>query len=263
MEKYRLVTSENFPNCMDVFHTEDKFNILAGPCSIESETELDIIAKALSANGVKIFRGGAYKPRSSPYDFQGLGFEGVKMMKEVCDRYSLCSVSEVMDVRDIELLMDYIDVFQIGSRNMSNTVLLKEMGKIKKPILLKRGFMATLEEFLMAAEYIVSNGNNNIVLCERGIRTFESSTRNTLDISTVALIKRISTLPVVVDLSHSLGRKDIILPIAKAIRELGADGIMLEVHNDPPKALSDSEQQLSIDEFQVFYDAFWGTGKEG
>lgn len=204
---------------------------------------MELVAQNLIKNNIEFLRGGAFKPRTSPYDFQGLGVEGLKILSEVCKNYSLTSVSEIMDVRDIEIGMKYIDILQIGSRNMMNYSLLKEIGKTQHPVLLKRGMMSTMKEFLLAAEYIVSNGNTNLILCERGIRTFETSTRNTLDISSIAIIKKETSIPVIVDLSHSLGRKDILLPISKAVIALGADGIMIEVHNNPAEALSDKEQQ--------------------
>jgi 3-deoxy-7-phosphoheptulonate synthase len=237
----------------DMFQRPNNFSIIAGPCAIESYEQLEHIAESLLELGLIFFRGGAFKPRTSPYSFQGIGHEGLKMLGAIRNKYNLRIVSEIMDVRDIELGLQYIDLIQIGSRNMHNTPLLKELGKTNHPVLLKRGWMATLEEFLMAVEYIRSEGNNNIAVCERGIRTFETSTRNTLDISSVAIIKKETNLPIIIDLSHSLGRKDIMLPVAKAVYALGADGIMIEVHNNPQKALSDSSQQLSIDEFSQFH----------
>ena len=247
-----LVKNNNFQTLQEMFRLKNKFNIIAGPCSIESEEQIEIIAKKLIEHNIKFIRGGAFKPRTSPHDFQGLGIEGIKLLHHICKKYSLLSVSEITDVRDVEESMKYIDIIQIGSRNMQNTDLLKEVGKTKHPVLLKRGMMSTLKEFLLAAEYIVSNGNTEIVLCERGIRTFETSTRNTLDISSIAIAKKETSLPVIVDLSHSLGRKDILIPVARAMVALESDGIMLEVHNNPAKALSDIEQQLSLGEFQEF-----------
>ncbi|MCL2717176.1 MAG: bifunctional 3-deoxy-7-phosphoheptulonate synthase/chorismate mutase [Lachnospiraceae bacterium] len=244
----------NSPSLADMFEIDDGFSIMAGPCSIESIKQMESIAQVLKQKQIKFMRGGAYKPRTSPYDFQGLGIEGLKLLKDVCKKFSLLSVSEILDPRDIEKAIDYIDVIQIGSRSMPNTALLKEVGKTNHPILLKRGMMSTLKEFLLAAEYIACEGNKNIILCERGIRTIEDSTRNTLDISSVAIIKKETSLSVIIDLSHSLGRKDILLPIANAVIALGVDGIMLEVHDDPSNALSDSKQQLSIQEFEDFYE---------
>ena len=237
-----------------MFQIKNNFNIFSGPCAVENIEQMEVIAYKLYKNNLRFMRGGAFKPRTSPYEFQGLGIEGLKLLKYVCKKYSLISVSEILDPRDVENSREYIDIIQIGSRNMNNTPLLKEVGKTNQPILLKRGLMSTLKEFLLAAEYIVSTGNKNVILCERGIRTFEDSTRNTLDISSVAIIKKETSLPVIVDLSHSLGRKDIVVPIAKAVIALDVDGVMLEVHNNPPVALSDSRQQLSLEDFQSFLD---------
>jgi len=241
---------------VDINNFDNKFHIISGPCAVEDAEQMEKIAKVLVKNNLKIIRGGLFKPRTSPYAFQGLQQNGYKLLKDVCEKYSLINVSEILDTRDVEEAINYIDIIQIGSRNMHNTSLLKEVGKTNKVILLKRGMMSTLKEFLLAAEYIVSSGNRNVILCERGIRTFEDSTRNTLDISSVAIIKRETTLPVIVDLSHSLGRKDILLPVSKAVKALGADGLMIEVHSNPSKALSDEKQQLSIEEFQNFYEEF-------
>jgi 3-deoxy-7-phosphoheptulonate synthase/chorismate mutase len=224
--------------------------VVAGPCSIESWPQLDEIARAVSCLGAHILRGGAFKPRTSPYSFQGLGREGLEYMSRAAVKYGLISVTEVLDTRDIDLVSQFVDILQIGARNMQNFALLKAAGSTSKPILLKRGFMVTVEELLYAAEYIMLEGNEKIILCERGIRTFERWTRNTLDISAVALIKRLSHLPVIVDISHSAGRKDIAIPLAKAALAVGADGIMVEVHNNPSVALSDAQQQLSIEEFE-------------
>jgi 3-deoxy-7-phosphoheptulonate synthase/chorismate mutase len=223
--------------------------IIAGPCAIESSEQLDRIAREVSKLGVRVLRGGAFKPRTSPYAFQGLGGEGLKYLKQTALKYGLVSVTEVMDTRDVELVSQYADILQIGARNMHNFALLKAVGATKKPILLKRGFMATIEEFLYAAEYIMVEGNGAIILCERGIRTFEAWTRNTLDISAVALVKRESHLPIIVDISHSAGRRDIAVPLAKAALAAGADGIMVEVHCNPSVALCDSKQQLTLEEF--------------
>jgi 3-deoxy-7-phosphoheptulonate synthase len=254
-----LVNTVHFPNIFEMIKNkhcvEKDFYVISGPCSIETEAQVEKVAQKVANNKLQFFRGGLFKPRTSPYDFQGLQEQGYALIKKICDKYSLISVSEILDTRDVEDAIQYIDVIQIGSRNMYNTSLLKEVGKCNHPVLLKRGMMATLNEFIMAAEYIVSLGNQNLILCERGIRTFETSTRNTLDISSVAIIKNETSLPIIVDLSHSLGRKDIVLPIANAMKALGADGIMIEVHNNPSTALSDSNQQLSLEEFQILYDA--------
>lgn len=254
MEQKLLVQTRNFPSLEQMFRGIDGFSIIAGPCSVENKEQMEIIAQKLKQNNVKFMRGGAYKPRTSPYAFQGLGLEGLQLLKYVCQKYSLYSVSEVLDPRAVEESLQYIDIIQIGSRSMQNTTLLKEIGKTNHPVLIKRGMMSTLKEFLLAAEYIVAEGNNNLILCERGIRTFEDSTRNTLDISSIAIIKKETSLPVIADLSHSLGRKDILVPIARAVIALGVEGIMVEVHNRPSTALSDSEQQLTLEEFQSLID---------
>ncbi|HDK8269076.1 TPA: bifunctional 3-deoxy-7-phosphoheptulonate synthase/chorismate mutase [Staphylococcus aureus] len=225
-----------------------------GPCSVESFEQVEAVAKNLHAKGEKFIRGGAFKPRTSPYDFQGLGVEGLKILKQIKDKYDLNVVSEIVNPNDFEVADEYLDVFQIGARNMQNFELLKEAGRAKKPILLKRGLSATIEEFVYAAEYIASQGNQNIILCERGIRTYEKATRNTLDISAVPILKQGTHLPVMVDVTHSTGRKDIMLPTAKAALAVGADGVMAEVHPDPSVALSDAGQQMDLDEFQAFYD---------
>lgn len=225
-----------------------------GPCSVESFEQVEAVAKNLHAKGEKFIRGGAFKPRTSPYDFQGLGVEGLKILKQIKDKYDLNVVSEIVNPNDFEVADEYLDVFQIGARNMQNFELLKEAGRTKKPILLKRGLSATIEEFVYAAEYIASQGNQNIILCERGIRTYEKATRNTLDISAVPILKQGTHLPVMVDVTHSTGRKDIMLPTAKAALAVGADGVMAEVHPDPSVALSDASQQMDLDEFQAFYD---------
>lgn len=225
-----------------------------GPCSVESFEQVEAVAKNLHAKGEKFIRGGAFKPRTSPYDFQGLGVEGLKILKQIKDKYDLNVVSEIVNPNDFEVADEYLDVFQIGARNMQNFELLKEAGRTKKPILLKRGLSATIEEFVYAAEYIASQGNQNIILCERGIRTYEKATRNTLDISAVPILKQSTHLPVMVDVTHSTGRKDIMLPTAKAALAVGADGVMAEVHPDPSVALSDAGQQMDLDEFQAFYD---------
>ncbi|HDD0269920.1 TPA: bifunctional 3-deoxy-7-phosphoheptulonate synthase/chorismate mutase [Staphylococcus aureus] len=225
-----------------------------GPCSVESFEQVEAVAKNLHAKGEKFIRGGAFKPRTSPYDFQGLGVEGLKILKQIKDKYDLNVVSEIVNPNDFEVADEYLDVFQIGARNMQNFELLKEAGRTKKPILLKRGLSATIEEFVYAGEYIASQGNQNIILCERGIRTYEKATRNTLDISAVPILKQGTHLPVMVDVTHSTGRKDIMLPTAKAALAVGADGVMAEVHPDPSVALSDAGQQMDLDEFQAFYD---------
>jgi len=227
--------------------------MIAGPCSVESYEQVRTVAKALKEAGMTVMRGGAFKPRTSPYDFQGLGVEGLKILKEVASEFGLKTISEIVDPAHIELACDYIDVIQIGARNMQNFELLKAAGDVQTPILLKRGLAATLDEFVHAAEYIVSRGNSQVMLIERGIRTYEKATRNTLDISAVPILKQETHLPVLVDVTHSTGRKDILAPCAKAALAAGADGVMVEVHPDPATALSDSAQQLNIPQFHEFY----------
>ncbi len=225
-----------------------------GPCAVESYEQVAEVAKAVKAKGLKLLRGGAFKPRTSPYDFQGLGMEGLKILKKVADEYGLAVISEIVNPADIEQAVEYIDVIQIGARNMQNFELLKAAGAVKKPVLLKRGLSATIEEFINAAEYIISQGNGDIILCERGIRTYEKATRNTLDISAVPILKQETHLPVFVDVTHSTGRRDLLLPTAKAALAIGADGVMAEVHPDPAVALSDSAQQMDLDQFDAFYN---------
>ena len=232
---------------------DGKKSFVFGPCSVESQEQVDAVARNLQQKGEKFIRGGAFKPRTSPYDFQGLGLEGLKILKNVKEKFGLNIVSEIVNPAHFELADDYLDVFQIGARNMQNFELLKEAGRTNKPILLKRGLSATIEEFTYAAEYIASQGNKNIILCERGIRTYEKATRNTLDISAVPILKQGTHLPVMVDVTHSTGRKDIMLPTAKAALAVGADGVMAEVHPNPAVALSDSAQQMDLDEVDAFY----------
>ncbi|MBU3113506.1 bifunctional 3-deoxy-7-phosphoheptulonate synthase/chorismate mutase [Clostridium lacusfryxellense] len=232
---------------------DGKQHFVFGPCAVESYEQVAIVAKAMKEKGLKILRGGAYKPRSSPYDFQGLGVEGLKILKRVADEYDLAVISEIISANDLEMAADYIDVIQIGARNMQNYDLLKAAGRMDKPILLKRGISATIEEFIYAAEYIMSQGNGKIILCERGIRTYETSTRNTLDITAVPILKQETHLPVFVDVTHSTGRRDLLLPAAKAAMAIGADGIMAEVHPDPAVALSDSAQQMDLKQFDHFF----------
>ncbi|HEY4392396.1 MAG TPA: bifunctional 3-deoxy-7-phosphoheptulonate synthase/chorismate mutase [Paenibacillus sp.] len=234
--------------------------MIAGPCSVESYEQLRTVAAALKEAGIKVMRGGAFKPRTSPYDFQGLGVEGLKMLKEVANEFGLATISEIVHPGHIELAEQYIDVIQIGARNMQNFELLKAAGEAKIPVLLKRGIAATLEEFVHAAEYIVVKGNTQVMLIERGIRTYEKWTRNTLDISAVPLLKQETHLPVLVDVTHSTGRKDILLPCAKAALAAGADGIMVEVHPDPQTALSDAAQQLDIPQFQQLWEGIRKSG---
>ncbi|MGP7818422.1 bifunctional 3-deoxy-7-phosphoheptulonate synthase/chorismate mutase [Niallia sp. 01092] len=230
-----------------------------GPCSVESYEQVAKVAESVKAKGLTLLRGGAFKPRTSPYDFQGLGVEGLKILKRVADEYDLSVISEIVSPEHIEEALDYIDVIQIGARNMHNFELLKAVGSVKKPVLLKRGLAATVEEFINAAEYIISQGNDQIMLCERGIRTYERATRNTLDISAVPILKQETHLPVFVDVTHSTGRKDLLLPCAKAALAIGADGVMAEVHPDPAVALSDSAQQMDLNQFDEFYKNIQAT----
>ena len=223
--------------------------VMAGPCVVENEKQIFETARQVKAAGAKILRGGAFKPRTSPYSFQGLGEEGLKLLAQAGEETGLAVVTEVMSVNQIELVGKYTDIFQVGARNMQNFVLLKELGKIKKPILLKRGMSATIEELLLSAEYILSQGNYEVILCERGIRTFENYTRNTLDLSAVPALKELSHLPIIVDPSHATGRWRLVSPMAKAAIAVGADGLLIEVHPDPKSSLSDGAQTLKIDTF--------------
>lgn len=224
-----------------------------GPCAVESLEQTAAVATKIKSKGLQLMRGGAFKPRTSPYDFQGLGIEGLEILDTVRKQSGLGVISEIVSPVDVELACENIDVIQIGARNMQNFELLKAVGKTNKPVLLKRGLAATIDEFIHAAEYILAQGNPNVILCERGIRTYEKATRNTLDLSAVPILKQETHLPVMVDVTHSTGRKDIMLPCAKAALAVGADGVMAEVHPDPAVALSDSAQQMNFEEF----DAFW------
>jgi 3-deoxy-7-phosphoheptulonate synthase len=225
--------------------------IIAGPCAVESREQLFTTARSVKDSGAKIIRGGAFKPRSSPYKFQGMGEEGLRLLSEMRKETSLPVVTEVMDMRQIEVVSNNADMLQVGSRNMQNFPLLKEVGMSRKPVLLKRGMMSTIEEFLLAAEYILNQGNENVILCERGIRTFEPSTRNTLDLSAVPMLKHLTHLPVIVDPSHGTGIRWLVPSMAKAAIAAGADGLILEVHYDPETALCDGQQSLSPDEFTM------------
>ncbi|PMN89245.1 3-deoxy-7-phosphoheptulonate synthase [Enterovibrio norvegicus] len=227
----------------------DKFAVIAGPCSVESEQQLLSVADVVKSHGATALRGGAYKPRTSPYDFQGMGVEGLKLLKQASDATGMPTVSEVMEVSQVDSLCEYIDCLQIGARNMQNYGLLKAVGETGKPVLLKRGLSATIEELLLAAEYIYDAGNPNIILCERGIRTYETATRNTLDLNAVAYIKQRSHLPVVVDPSHGTGVRELVIPLSRAAAAVGADGIIVESHLNPAEALSDGHQALTGDMF--------------
>jgi len=227
-----------------------KIQVIAGPCAVENRTILMSIAEKVKSAGATFIRGGAFKPRTSPYSFQGLGEEGLKYLSDVRKKTGLPVVTELMDPRDIEVILKYADIIQIGARNMQNFRLLLEVGACKKPVLLKRGLSATIKEFLMAAEYIMSRGNQEVILCERGIRTFETATRNTLDLSAVPVLKQLTHLPVIVDPSHGVGKWDLVTPMSKGAVAVGADGLLIEVHTNPEEALSDGEQSLKPDAFK-------------
>jgi 3-deoxy-7-phosphoheptulonate synthase len=222
----------------------DEVIVMAGPCSAESEEQVESSAAAVKRAGAKVLRGGAFKPRSSPYSFQGLGEEGLRLLKSAADRHNLKLITEVMDVSQIALIERYADILQVGARNMQNFTLLRELGHSKTPVMLKRGLSATIEEWLMSAEYILAGGNMNVMLCERGIRTFESYTRNTLDISAIPVVQKLSHLPIIVDPSHGTGKRDKVAPMARAAVAAGADGLIIEVHCDPDHALSDGAQSM-------------------
>jgi len=222
----------------------DEVIVMAGPCSAENEKQVRTTAAAVRRAGAKILRGGAFKPRSSPYSFQGLGEEGLQLLREAANAEGLKLVSEVMDVSQIDVIGRYCDIYQVGARNMQNFTLLRELGHVRKPVLLKRGISATIEEWLLSAEYVLSGGNTDVILCERGIRTFETATRNTLDISAIPIVKKLSHLPIVVDPSHGTGRRDKVAPMARAAVAAGADGLLIEVHCDPDHALSDGAQSM-------------------
>lgn len=229
----------------------DEIVVFAGPCAVESKDCLDSTAKRVSDAGAKVLRGGAFKPRTSPYAFQGLGEEGLKYLRESADKYGMSVVSEIMEISQIDLFLKYVDVIQVGARNMQNFNLLKELGQVRKPVMLKRGLSATVKEWLMSAEYILAGGNDQVILCERGIRTFETSTRNTLDISAIPVVKAWSHLPIVVDPSHACGLRDKVAPLARASVAAGADGLIIEVHCDPASARCDGAQSLYPDQFEV------------
>jgi len=231
-----------------------KVVVMAGPCSVESRDQLFAVAELIARAGARALRGGAFKPRSSPYSFQGMGLEGLKLLREAGDRFNLLVVSEVMEISQIELMMPYADIFQVGARNMQNFNLLRELGKVRKPVLLKRGIAATLEELLLSAEYLLSGGNYEIILCERGIRTFETYTRNTMDISAIPIIHKLSHLPMTADPSHGTGRRDKVPPMARAAVAAGADALLIEVHHQPDKALSDGAQSLYPEQFAKLMD---------
>ena len=222
----------------------DEVIVMAGPCSAETAAQVEAAAAAVKRAGAKILRGGAFKPRSSPYSFQGLGEPGLVMLRDAADRHDLKLISEVMDVSQIELIGKYCDIYQVGARNMQNFTLLRELGRTRKPVLLKRGISATIEEWLLSAEYILAGGNSDVILCERGIRTFETATRNTFDVSAIPVVKKLSHLPIVADPSHGAGRRDMVAPMARAAVAAGVDGLIIEVHHDPDHALSDGAQSM-------------------
>jgi len=232
----------------------DKVVVMAGPCTIESEDQLFQTARRVARAGARVLRGGAYKPRTSPYAFQGMGVEGLKLLRAAGDETGMATVSEVMEISQIEKMLEYVDILQVGARNMQNFNLLAALGQVRKPILLKRGMSATIQEWLLAAEYIMSGGNYEIILCERGIRTFETYTRNTFDISAIPVIDKLSHLPIVGDPSHAVGRRDKVMPVARAVVAAGGDGLLIEVHHDPEKAVCDGPQSLYPDQFTQLMD---------
>lgn len=244
-----------------VFIGEGYCTVIAGPCAVESREMYLELAEILKAIGAHILRGGLFKPRTSPYSFKGLGLEGLKIMAEARELTGLPVITEIMDVRDLDYLYEAVDILQVGSRNMQNFTLLEELGKLNKPVMLKRGLSATIEEWLLAAEYILDGGNNQVILCERGIRTFEPYTRNTIDIGAVPLIKQLSHLPILVDPSHATGKWEMVGPVAKAAVAAGADGIMVEVHQEPERALSDGPQSLTPANFKKLYEQVVGLAQ--
>jgi 3-deoxy-7-phosphoheptulonate synthase len=235
----------------DVAFGGKALGLVAGPCAVESREQVFAIAERVKAAGARLFRGGAYKPRTSPYSFQGLGEDGLKILAEVRDRFGMGIITEAVDNESLDLVEKYADVIQIGARNMQNFSLLKRAGRARKPVLLKRGMSATLDEFLMAAEYLLSEGNYEVILCERGVRTFSDHTRNTLDLSVIPAVQRLSHLPIAVDPSHGTGRRNKVLPLSRAAVAVGADGLLVEVHHDPDHALSDGPQSILPEEFDL------------
>ncbi|MBQ1511841.1 MAG: 3-deoxy-7-phosphoheptulonate synthase [Selenomonadaceae bacterium] len=265
-EKYKLVSRDFQPEdtIVDVGGVKiggDQLVIMAGPCAVESMEQLREAAECVKAGGAQFLRGGAFKPRTSPYDFQGLAEKGLEMLRTAADEQGLKVVTEIVDHDDIELMENYVDVFQVGARNMQNFQLLKALGKARKPVLLKRGLSATISEWLNAAEYILSGGNENVILCERGIRTYETFTRNTLDLSAVAAVKELTHLPIVVDPSHGTGRWQMVRPMARAAVAAGADGLIIEVHPHPEVALSDGDQSLTPKNFNRLMEEVSGIAK--
>lgn len=250
MNNLKLVPQVQKPLTIDhITFDNDHLVVIAGPCAVEDYDSLLQMALTFKESGIEFMRAGAYKPRTSPYSFQGLGESGLKILAQIKEKTKIKIVTEITDISDIPFYLDYVDIVQVGARNMQNFSLLKALGKTTKPILLKRGFGNTIEEWLMAAEYLLLGGNQNIILCERGIRTFEPSTRNTLDISSVPIVKHLTALPVIVDPSHAGGRSDLIASLSLAAVAAGANGLLIEVHPDPSRALSDREQALGVDDF--------------
>ncbi len=255
MKPYKLVSREvkgenSLINVKGAVFGGRELMVIAGPCAVESREQLFAAAQRIAAAGAKVLRGGAFKPRTSPYSFQGLGEKGLQLLAEAAQLTGLAVVTEVLDEPSLEMALEYVDIVQVGARNMQNFRLLQSVGRCNKPVLLKRGFSATIDEWLMAAEYILSEGNEQVILCERGIRTFENATRNTLDLSAVSLVKELSHLPVIVDPSHATGNRKLVLPMSRAAVAAGADGLIVEVHPDPARALCDGPQSLSTEDFQ-------------
>jgi len=246
-------TIVRFPNGVTIGGEE--VVVMAGPCSVESREQIFACAKIVKDAGAKFLRGGAFKPRSSPYSFQGLGLDALKLLREAADAHGLLAVSEVMEISQIELMMPHVDLFQVGARNMQNFNLLRELGEVRRPVLLKRGIAATIEELLLSAEYLLAGGNYDVILCERGIRTFETYTRNTMDISAIPVVKKLSHLPIVGDPSHGTGRRDKVPAMARATVAAGGDGLLIEVHPNPDKALSDGAQSMFPDQFAKLMDS--------
>jgi 3-deoxy-7-phosphoheptulonate synthase len=259
-EPYRL-SSRSFKKERTIVKVRDGVEVggrevvmMAGPCTIENERQLFETARRVAKSGAKILRGGAYKPRTSPYAFQGMGIEGLKLLRAAGDEFGMATISEVMEISQLEKMLEYVDVLQVGARNMQNYNLLSALGQVRKPVLLKRGMSATIQEWLLASEYILAGGNYNVILCERGIRTFETYTRNTLDISAIPVIQKLSHLPIVADPSHATGRRDKVMPLARAAVAAGADGLLIEVHHEPEKAVCDGPQSLYPDQFAKLMD---------
>jgi len=269
-EPYKLASRTFHPDNTIVEVREASFGgeivtVCAGPCSVESEEQLYTIAREVKKCGAKVLRAGAFKPRTSPYAFQGLGEKGLQLMQQVGEELEIATVSEIMEIAQLDMMLKYIDIIQVGARNMQNYSLLRELGHIRKPILLKRGLSATIEELLMAAEYIMSGGNYDVILCERGIRTFETYTRNTMDISAIPVTQKHSHLPIIADPSHGTGRRDKVAPMARAAVAAGANGLIIEVHHDPDHALSDGAQSIYPNQFHRLMEELrmiaWAIGK--